>query len=96
MAGNGGKRAGAGRKPKAEELKIVNAAIDSITQLHGSLEGGFKALLKSGEPALIKFVFEHAVGKPKEKVDVTTNGNDIGGTQEIIFRDYSKPKDAKA
>ena len=93
MASNGGKRKGAGRKPKAEELKIVNAATEAITKVHGSLQEGFEALLNSEEPSLIKWVFEHAAGKPKETVDITTNGENINNApQEVIIRDYSKKK----
>ena len=77
MAGKGGKRTGAGRKSKAEEDKVRNLAVESIEQKFGSVTEGFKSLLESGEPSLIKFVWEHAVGKAKEKVDVTTNGESI-------------------
>jgi len=70
MAKKGGARPGSGRKPKAEELKIVNTAVEAITEKHGSLKDGFKWLLQSGEPSLIKFVYEHAAGKPTEKVDL--------------------------
>jgi len=66
----GGIRPGQGRKPKAEELRIVNIAVDAITSKYGSLEKGFIALLNSKEASLIKFVFEHAAGKPREKVDL--------------------------
>lgn len=91
MASNGGKRPGAGRKPKIEELKIVNTAINAITARYGSLEEGFKALLATDEPSLIKWVFEHAAGKPQDKVDLTTNGKDLPTAKEIVFRNYAKP-----
>lgn len=84
----GGVRPGQGRKRKAEELKIVNQAVNAITATYGSLEEGFKALLRTGEPSLIKWVFEHAAGKPQDKVDVTSNGESIGG-HEVVFRDYT-------
>jgi len=87
---NGGARPGAGRKTKTEELKIVNQAVNAITDTYGSLEAGFKALLKTGEPSLIKWVFEHAAGKPQDKVDLTTNGKDLPTSKEIVFRDYDK------
>lgn len=90
MASNGGKRPGAGRKPKAEELKIVNTAIEAIENRYGSLREGFEALLGTGEPSLIKWVFEHAAGKPKEKIDVTSNGETVGQVQEVIVKDFSK------
>lgn len=73
----GGPRPNSGRKPKAEELKIVNAATYAIIETYGSLDEGFKALLRSGEPALIKWVFEHACGKPQDRIDITTNGKEV-------------------
>lgn len=71
MATRGGVRPGSGRKPKVDELKIVNTAIEAITEQHGGLKEGFIWLLKTGEPSLIKFVYEHAAGKPTDKVDLT-------------------------
>ncbi len=88
--GTGGKREGAGRKSKAEEMKVANQAIEAITEKYGSLKDGFVALLASGEPSLIKWVFEHAAGKPQDKIDLTTNGKDLPTTKEIVFRDYAK------
>jgi hypothetical protein len=69
MAGKGGARTGAGRKPKAEEDKVRNLAIDAIISKYGSEQKGFEALLASGESSLIKFAYEHAFGKPKEKIE---------------------------
>jgi hypothetical protein len=43
-------------------------AIDAVVKYYGSIEDGLIALLQSGEPGLQKFVFEHAIGKPTEKV----------------------------
>lgn len=65
----GGKRIGAGRKPKVEEDKVRNLAIKAIVSKYGSEEKGLNALLESGEPSLIKFVYEHAYGKPKERIE---------------------------
>lgn len=70
MNGHGGKRDGSGRKPKADEEKVRNLAITAIEKTHGSIEEGFTHLLKSGEASLVKFVWEHAVGKPREKMDL--------------------------
>lgn len=66
---HGGKRNGAGRKSKADEEKVKNQAIEAIEQKYGSVEKGLVALMESGEASLIKFVFEHAIGKPKEKIE---------------------------
>jgi hypothetical protein len=92
MAGKGGAIKGAGRKSKAEELKVATQAVSAITTKYGSPEAGFLALLESGEASLIKWVFEHAYGKPQDKVDVTTKGESINTPQEVIVMDYTKPK----
>lgn len=70
--GHGGKRTGAGRKPVSQEMKTRELAQKAIIEKFGSLDGGFKNLLESNDPALKKFVFEHAMGKPTDKVDMTT------------------------
>lgn len=73
--GKGGARQGAGRKTKVEELKIVNASVDAITLKYGGITEGMTALLNTGEPSLIKFVFEHAVGKATDKMEVSEVGD---------------------
>lgn len=66
----GGFRENSGRKPRSEELGITKLAVDAIIEYYGSLELGFVSLLKSQDTALIKFVWEHAAGKPRERVDI--------------------------
>ena len=68
---------GAGRKSIAEEYKTRKLCIAAIEKRHGSLEKGLIYLLDSDNPVLIKFVFEHAVGKPVENHDITTRGEPI-------------------
>ena len=70
MANKGGARPGAGRKPVHDEIKARELAISAIVTKFGSLEAGLISLLESNEPTLIKFVYEHAIGKPKEKLDL--------------------------
>jgi len=70
MAGTGGARPGSGRKPLYEELRVRNLCIAAIEQIHGTLQDGLVSLLQSGEPTLIKFVYEHAIGKPKEQINI--------------------------
>jgi hypothetical protein len=70
MAGTGGARPGAGRRPLHEELRVRNLCIAAIEQIHGTLQDGLVSLLQSGEPTLIKFVYEHAIGKPKENINI--------------------------
>lgn len=76
----GGARPGAGRPTKADEAKVKGLAIQSIIKRYGSEEEGFLALLNSGESSLIKFVYEHAYGKPKERVE---HSGDVGIIQLI-------------
>ena len=102
MAGTGGPRPGSGRKPLYEELRVRNLCIAAIEQIHGTLQDGLVSLLQSGEPTLIKFVYEHAIGKPKENINIDAiqsieqiqviqipdNGRDLPAiTTEIIDAD---------
>lgn len=71
MAGRGGAMPGGGRPKKADEERVRDLSVKAIVAHYGSEEDGFKALLNSKEPVLIKFVFEHAYGKPTEKHELT-------------------------
>lgn len=70
---HGGARRGSGRKSAHSEIEVKNLAIDAIVKVYGSEEKGFIALLQSGSDTLQKFVFEHAWGKPKEKLEHSTD-----------------------
>ncbi|MBA3830095.1 MAG: hypothetical protein H0X33_14230 [Taibaiella sp.] len=71
MPGKGGARVGAGRKSKDEEDQAKLLAQSAITKKYGSLSAGFESLLDSDSDMLKKFVYEHAFGKPKEKVELS-------------------------
>lgn len=71
MAGKGGKRPGAGRPTIAKELATADLARKALTDKYGSLDAAILALIESKEPALIKFVFEHAFGKSPDKIEHT-------------------------
>jgi len=75
----GGARPGAGRKKKEVEKEVRLLAINAIIEVYGSVEAGFKNLLKSGEPTLVKFAWGHAVGNPKDTMDI-----DMKSTVETI------------
>jgi hypothetical protein len=85
----GGWRPGGGRPKKHEEEKTVATALSAVVKKYGSLEDGFIALLESGEPSLIKFVFEHAAGKPRERIDMTMDG-EINSVQLIRLPDNGR------
>ena len=63
----GGARPGAGRKPVHDEIHARQLAQGAIIKKFGSLEAGLEFLLATGEPTLMKFVYEHAIGKPTEQ-----------------------------
>lgn len=72
----GGARPGGGRPKKADEQRVRDLSIQAIISQYGSEEAGFKSLLQSKEPVLIKFVFEHAYGKPTEKHELSGKDGD--------------------
>jgi hypothetical protein len=74
---HGGARKGAGRKPVHDEQRARDLAISAIVAKHGSEAAGFAALLNTNEPTLVKWVYEHGYGKPKETLDVTTREEKI-------------------
>ena len=84
---NGGARPGAGRKSKAEEIKLI----EQLTPLAEDALKALKSGIKAGEFPFIKLFYEYYAGKPTDKVDVTTNGKDLPSTKEIVFNDYDKP-----
>jgi hypothetical protein len=63
----------AGRKTKVDEERVRTLSVKAIIETYGGEQEGFTALLQSGESVLIKWVFEHAYGKPTEKVDLNAN-----------------------
>lgn len=69
MAGKGGTRPGAGRPTIAKELATADLARKALIEKFGSLNEALIALLEMNEPALTKFVFEHAFGKATEKIE---------------------------
>ena len=85
----GGWRPNSGRKPKLEEEKIVATAMNAVIKKYGSLEEGFIALLESGEPSLIRFVFEHVAGKPRERISMDVDG-EINAVQLIRLPDNGR------
>lgn len=75
MGQNGGSRPGAGRKPKIQEIKVIEQ-MDAISVP----DEIWKALLfkcKEGDTAAIKLWLSYRFGLPKQQIDVTTNGQNI-------------------
>jgi len=89
MAGTGGVRPGAGRPKKAFELDVRNIAIKAIEEYYGSIHNGFVTLLNSKEPTLIKFCWEHGVGKPTDQIQMNVE-QDIKTFQVIQLPDNGR------
>jgi hypothetical protein len=69
-ANNGGKREGAGRKPKNDEQHLLESLSIYSDQAHAKL----KEAVESGEPWAIKMYFEYFYGKPNQTVNHQNNG----------------------
>ena len=70
MAGKGGAREGAGRKPKADELKLIEKLSPLDDLAFKNLESG----VKSGDFQYLKMFFEYRFGKPKQTIDANVEG----------------------
>lgn len=71
----GGKREGAGRKPKVNEVKLVES-MDAISVP----DEIWKALLykcQQGDTGALKLWLSYRYGLPRQQIDVTTNGENI-------------------
>lgn len=79
---NGGHRT-AGRKSKSEEYKLIER-LDNIISSDEAI-GKLGDLVSKGHFKAIQLYMNYRFGKPKERLDVTTNDKDI-----INDFDYSK------
>lgn len=100
MAGNGGKRAGAGRKSKADEQKVNTLFTTALKRLYkkddeGDLEAEEAKLRFIQELAASQrgqiFIAEHLFGKPKE---IVHNTHEFENTLDSIKELYSGDKEA--
>ncbi|QDP57138.1 MAG: hypothetical protein Tp172MES593141_19 [Prokaryotic dsDNA virus sp.] len=73
MNTHGGKRAGAGRKAKAEEQKLI----ENLTPMNPMALESLRKGLEKKEQWAVKLFFEYFYGKPQQRVDVTSNEETI-------------------
>ncbi len=87
---NGGNK-NAGRKSKAEELKVRKLGIDAITEVYGSIEKYYQHIAKESKDSFphLKLLQEYVFGKPKETIEQTHNVNNFD-IKEIF--NFDKPK----
>jgi hypothetical protein len=76
---HGGKRQGAGRKSKAEEQKLIERLTPLDDVAFAALEEG----LNNREFGYVKMFFEYRFGKPQDKVDITSGGEQITGIKIV-------------
>jgi hypothetical protein len=84
MGKNGGARIGAGRKPKIEEIKIIEQ-MDAICVPDKIWEA---LLMKcaQGDTNALKLWLSYRFGLPKQQIDVTSNGEKIAPPIQWIGR----------
>lgn len=82
---HGGKRKGAGRKPKIEELKLIER-LDSIIESEDAINK-LGQLIKDDNFNALKLYLEYRFGKPKEKIEQTNiNINEEDLTDDELKR----------
>lgn len=64
----GGKREGAGRKPKSEELKLI----EKLTPYEDTAIMVLIEKIESKDMQAVKLFFEYLYGKPKQQIDQKT------------------------
>lgn len=72
----GGKREGSGRKPKVDERLLI----EKLSPLEPKAFKALERALEDKEGWAVKLYFEYLFGKPKQSMDLTTNGKDINLT----------------
>jgi len=74
MAGkNGGKREGAGRKPKADEVELI----ERLSPMDDLALQKLKEGVSSGDFKFIQLFMSYRYGRPKESKDITSNGESL-------------------
>ena len=66
---NNGGHSNGGRKPKAEEVKLI----ERLTPLEPAAYAALKAGIESGEFKFIQMFYHYYAGKPRETKDITLN-----------------------
>ena len=78
MAGKGGARPGAGRKPKADEERLRDLLSpympDAIEKVVEIMRNGKQ---QKDQLAAAKLLIEYQFGKPKQQTDLTSGGEKI-------------------
>jgi len=82
---NGGAREGAGRKPKADEIKIIES-MDAVKAPQEVWEALAK-LVEDGNERAVRTWLHYRYGKPKDRIDLNTNTDMLTGFKIIRSHD---------
>ena len=66
---HGGKRQGAGRKSKADEINLI----EKLSPLEDAAYQALKKGVESGDFKYVQLFYNYYAGKPKETKDITIN-----------------------
>jgi hypothetical protein len=85
MSKHGGKRQGAGRKPKIDEAKLIEK-LDNLISKDAVIEK-LGDMIMQGDGRAMNLYFTYRYGKPKESVDITSSeGLNINFKDLITFK----------
>jgi hypothetical protein len=88
---SGGFRENAGRKSKAEELRLAETIDSALGETWvNDLLIAINKEAKAGSFQHAQLLLAYKYGKPQDKLDLTTNGKELPTTKEVVFRDYDK------
>jgi len=66
---HGGKRPGAGRKSKSEEINLI----EKLSPLEDAAYNALKSGVEKGDFKYVQLFYNYYAGKPKETKDITIN-----------------------
>jgi hypothetical protein len=86
----GGSRIGSGRKPKVQEVKLIEQ-MDKIS-VPDEIWNALLFKCKQGDTGALKLWLAYRFGLPKQQIDVTTNGESIAPPIQWISKgiEYSE------
>ena len=90
---NGGARDGAGRKAKSYEREIRSAIDEALADSNKTIKDVWVSTVKEAEKGSITHqntLYGYYYGKPKEHIDVTSDGEQLSAPQIILSA--SKPE----
>ena len=70
---NGGKREGAGRKPKADEFKLI----EQLSEFDDLAKECMRKGIEKGNYMFWNKFMEYRYGKPKERLDITSDDESL-------------------